>query len=130
MARCYTCQNRLQLMGVKKMSANQKKNLRHRIRGWLPKEPSLSASNVTTKLRVNNPVQPASRRERLLGGLGAGLGALGGTFVFEYIAGYFLTQTTRTFLDILLIIGVISLAVAVSATISAKTIEDKRKHKR
>jgi hypothetical protein len=97
-----------------------KKSLESRIRGWFPKEPNFPTNTMTPKIKVKKPKQPPTGRERLVGGLGGGLGAAGGSLILEAVLTHFLTLNTGPLVTFLLIFGVFFIAAAIAVIILDK----------
>lgn len=99
---------------------NIKEILENKLRGWLPKEPNLHTNTLAPKIKVKKPKQPPTGRERLVGGLGGGLGAAGGSLILEVILTHFLTLNTGTLVTFLLIFGVFFIAAAIAVIVLDK----------
>lgn len=99
---------------------NVKKSLENRIRGWLPKEPNLPTNTLAPKIKVKKLKHPPTGRERLVGGIGGGLGAAGGALILEAILSHFLTRNTGLLVTFLLIFGAFFIAAAIAVIIFDK----------
>jgi hypothetical protein len=96
-----------------------KKSLENHVRGWLPKEPNLARGKLRMKeLRIKFwRRKPPTIRDRLVGGLGGGGGALVLIGILNYVL---FSRYPQSFIFVEEVIGILLLTIAFFVKVTDK----------